>query len=77
VLVAVQGQPQIDLSSRPPWLGLEAYLQDNVADNGRRLVVFTGPISGGTDPVYRDVQIPLKFLEVAAFTMLLTQDARG
>ena len=49
MLVAVQGQPQIDLSSRPLCLGLESYLQDNVADNGRRLVVFTGPILGDTD----------------------------
>lgn len=49
------------------WLGLESYLQDNAADNGRRLVVFTGPIFGATDPVYRGVQIPLKFFKVAAF----------
>jgi hypothetical protein len=27
--------------------------KDNAADNGRRLVVFTGPIFGDTDPVYR------------------------
>lgn len=49
------------------WLGLESYLQDNAADNSRRLVVFTGPIFGDTDPVYRGVQIPLKFFKVAAF----------
>ena len=33
----------------------------------RRLVVFAGPIFGDTDPVYRSVQIPLKFFNVAAF----------
>ena len=49
------------------WLALESYLQDNAADHGRRLVVFTGPIFGDTDPVYRGVQIPLKFFKVAAF----------
>ena len=49
------------------WLGLESYLLDNAADNGRRLVVFTGPIFGDTDPTYRGVQIPLKFFKVAAF----------
>jgi endonuclease G len=49
------------------WLGLESYLQDNAADNGRRLVVFTGPIFSDTDPVYRGVQIPLKFFKVAVF----------
>ena len=48
-------------------LGLEAYLQDNAADNGRRLVAFTGPIFGNTDPVCCGVQIPLKFFKVAAF----------
>lgn len=45
------------------WLGLESYLQDNAADNGRRLVVFTGPIFSGTAPVYRGVQIPLQYPE--------------
>ncbi|MFE4230109.1 DNA/RNA non-specific endonuclease [Arthrobacter sp. NPDC056886] len=49
------------------WLGLESYLQENAADNARRLVVFTGPIFSDTDPVYRGVQIPLKFFKVAAF----------
>src|SRR5919112_1840117 len=33
------------------WLGLESYLQENAADNSRRIVVFTGPIFGDTDPV--------------------------
>lgn len=49
------------------WLGLETYLQENAADSSRRLVVFTGPIFGHTDPVYRGVDIPLKFFKVAAF----------
>ena len=48
------------------WLGLESYLQESSADTGRRLVVFTGPIFGDTDPVYRGVQIPLKFFKVSA-----------
>ncbi|MCQ6272906.1 DNA/RNA non-specific endonuclease [Pseudarthrobacter sp. R1] len=49
------------------WLGLESYLQENAADNSRRIVVFTGPIFGDTDPVYRGVDIPLRFFKVAAF----------
>ena len=48
------------------WLGLESYLQDNAAENGRRLVVFTGPIFSDTGPIYRGAQIPLKFFKVAA-----------
>jgi endonuclease G len=39
------------------WLGLESYLQDNAADHGRRLVVFTGPIFSDTDPIYRTCRL--------------------
>ncbi|SEQ59629.1 DNA/RNA non-specific endonuclease [Arthrobacter sp. OV608] len=49
------------------WLGLESYLQENAADNSRRIAVFTGPVFGATDPVYRGVDIPLRFFKVAAF----------
>lgn len=49
------------------WLGLETYLLEHAADHGRRLVVFTGPIFGETDPVYRGVDIPLLFFKVAVF----------
>lgn len=49
------------------WLGLETYLLENAADNGRRLVVFTGPIFSDVDPVYRGVEIPLRFFKVAVF----------
>lgn len=49
------------------WLGLESYLQNHAADNGRRLVVFTGPIFSDVDPVYRGVEIPLRYFKVAAF----------
>jgi endonuclease G len=49
------------------WLGLESYLLEHAADYGRRLVVFTGPIFGVTDPVYRGMDIPLLFFKVAVF----------
>ncbi len=49
------------------WLGLESYLLQHAADYGRRLIVFTGPIFGEDDPVYRGVAIPLLFFKVAAF----------
>ena len=49
------------------WLGLETYLLENAADNGRRLIVFTGPIFSDVDPVYRGVDIPLRFFKVAVF----------
>jgi DNA/RNA endonuclease G (NUC1) len=49
------------------WLGLETYLLQNAADYGRRLIVFTGPIFSDVDPVYRGVDIPLRFFKVAVF----------
>jgi DNA/RNA endonuclease G (NUC1) len=49
------------------WLGLESYLLDHATDYDRRLVVFTGPIFGNSDPVYRGVDIPLLFFKVAVF----------
>jgi DNA/RNA endonuclease G (NUC1) len=44
-------------------LGLESYLLGNAADNGRRLIVFTGPIFSDVDPVYRGVDIPLRYFK--------------
>jgi endonuclease G len=49
------------------WLGMESYLQDHAADNSRRIVVFTGPIFSDLDPVYRGVEIPLRYFKVAVF----------
>lgn len=49
------------------WLGLENYLLDNAATYQRRLVVFTAPVLDPADPSYRGVQIPLRFIKVAAF----------
>jgi DNA/RNA endonuclease G (NUC1) len=49
------------------WLGMESYLLDNAANYDRRLIVFTGPIFSDVDPVYRGVEIPLRFFKVAVF----------
>jgi DNA/RNA endonuclease G (NUC1) len=49
------------------WLGLESYLLENAADNGRSLIVFTGPIFSNVDPVYRGAEIPLRYFKVAVF----------
>ena len=49
------------------WLGLESYLQEHAAQYRSRIVVFTGPIFSDHDPVYRGVDIPLRFFKVAAF----------
>jgi endonuclease G len=49
------------------WLGIEDYLQEHAAQYRSRVVVFTGPIFSDLDPVYRGVDIPLRFFKVAAF----------
>ncbi|MDQ0864838.1 DNA/RNA non-specific endonuclease [Arthrobacter globiformis] len=49
------------------WLGIEDYLQEHAAQYRSRVVVFTGPIFSTLDPVYRGVDIPLRFFKVAAF----------
>ena len=49
------------------WLGLESYLQEHAAEYRDRIVVFTGPIFSAKDPVYRGVEIPLRFFKVAVF----------
>jgi endonuclease G len=49
------------------WQGLEDYLLDNAATGQRKLVVLTAPVLDPTDPVYRGVQLPLRFVKVAAF----------
>ena len=49
------------------WLGLETYLLTHAATWQRRLVVVTAPVLDPGDPVYRGVQLPLRFVKVAAF----------
>jgi endonuclease G len=49
------------------WLGIEDYLQEHAAQYRSRVVVFTGPMFSDVDPVYRGVDIPLRFFKVAAF----------
>lgn len=49
------------------WLGIESYLQEHAAQYRSRIVVFTGPIFSALDPVYRGVDIPLRYFKVAAF----------
>jgi endonuclease G len=49
------------------WLGIESYLQEHAAEYRSRLVVFAGPIFSGIDPVYRGVDIPLRYFKVAVF----------
>jgi DNA/RNA endonuclease G (NUC1) len=49
------------------WLGIEDYLQEHAAQYRSRVAVFTGPVFSALDPVYRGVDIPLRYFKVAAF----------
>ena len=53
--------------SKELWAGLEDYLLDHAATYDQRLAVFTGPVLEASDPVYRGVQIPLRFYKIAAW----------
>ena len=53
--------------SKDLWAGLEDYLLDHAATYDQRLAVFTGPVLIADDPVYRGVQIPLRFFKIAAW----------
>lgn len=46
---------------------MESYLLDHAAVHSLRIVVFTGPIFSDLDPVYRGVDIPLRYFKVAVF----------
>jgi endonuclease G len=52
---------------RELWLGLEDYLQDHAEAFDRKLAVFCGPVLERGDPIYRGVQLPLRFWKVVAF----------
>ncbi|MCF6525092.1 DNA/RNA non-specific endonuclease [Streptomyces sp. JJ36] len=61
--------PQADVFNQglELWLGLENHLLEHAARFDRKLVVHTGPVLLDDDPVYRGVQIPLRFWKAVAF----------
>ena len=56
------------------WAELEDYLLDNAGTLGFRACVFTGPVFGDTDGLYRGVRLPNAYWKVA--TMLRTEDGK-
>ena len=56
------------------WADLEDYLLDNAGTLDFRACVFTGPVFGASDGLYRGVRIPTAFWKVAA--MLRTEDGK-
>ena len=53
-----------DLNQRT-WNDLEDYLLSNADQRNLKISVFTGPVLGAADPVYRGVRIPLDYWKVA------------
>jgi endonuclease G len=57
------------------WVGLEDHVLAYAEANGLLLSVFTGPVLGAEDPLYRGTRIPLRFWKIAAWTT--TPDPTG
>jgi endonuclease G len=46
------------------WAGIENYVLDNARTERARVTVFTGPVFGSADPLYRGVAVPRAFWKV-------------
>jgi len=49
------------------WQGLENAILTNAAVRARRISVFTGPVFGADDPLYKGVRLPLAYWKVVAY----------
>ncbi|MFD6319849.1 DNA/RNA non-specific endonuclease [Methylorubrum thiocyanatum] len=65
--------PQMAGFNQKTWLGLENYILHNTRKWRERVTVFTGPVFGSNDLLYRGVRIPLAYWKVVSF---LTDDGR-
>lgn len=50
------------------WLDLESYILDNTDNENIQATVLTGPIFATDDPLYRNIQVPVSFWKIVAFT---------
>ena len=46
------------------WAGIEDYALENARTEKQRILVFTGPVFGDRDPVFRDVFVPRAFWKI-------------
>lgn len=65
--------PQMASVNQKVWLGLEDYVLRHARVDRMRVSVFTGPLFGANDLVYRGAQIPKAFWKVVA---IVTEDRR-
>lgn len=56
--------PQISAFNQHLWAGIENYALDNAGAEKRQITVITGPVFGGSDPLYRGVNVPRQFWKV-------------
>ena len=59
--------PQMAAINQKTWLGLENYILQNTRRWRERVTVFSGPVFGESDLLYRGVRIPLAYWKVVAF----------
>ncbi|MFZ2054886.1 MAG: DNA/RNA non-specific endonuclease [Candidatus Aminicenantales bacterium] len=57
--------PQHKNLNQDIWNDLEDYILKNAGQHNLKVSVFTGPVFGEDDPIYRDARIPLQFWKVA------------
>lgn len=63
--------------SKELWLGLEDYVLDAADAADARISVFTGPIFGDDDQLYRGTRLPKQFFKVAAWVRDGALEATG
>lgn len=49
------------------WQGLENYILDHADAADRKVTVFTGPVFGARDPLYKGVRLPLMFWKILVY----------
>ena len=59
--------PQMASMNQKTWLGLENYILQNTRRWRERVTVFSGPVFGDGDLIYRGARIPLAYWKVVAF----------
>lgn len=56
--------PQISSFNQHLWARIENYALNNAGAEKRKITVITGPVFGGTDPLYRGVNVPRQFWKI-------------
>lgn len=59
--------PQMGAFNQKTWLSLENYVLKTTRNSRERVTVFSGPVFGNRDLLYRDVLIPLAYWKIIAF----------